>query len=81
MKDKVYYDSVFNKEPRKEMKTALKKKIDLIFKNKKKIKEDKSVKELIALVDNIANCFDQVTIYAFEASELRDFHRRKAGIL
>lgn len=81
MKDHDYYAHVFNAQPREEMKKNLRKKIDKIFKGKKKIKEDPSVKELIKMVDNLAHCFDKVTIYAFDATELRDFHRKEAGII
>jgi hypothetical protein len=67
--------------PREEILTTLEKKIKDIFKNKKHLLKEEEVKELIEFTKNLATQFDQITIYAFAASELRDYHRKKAGLL
>ena len=79
--NKDWYDRCMQLQPREEILTALEKKIKDIFKNKKHLLKEEEVKELIEFTKNLATQFDQITIYAFAASELRDYHRKKAGLL
>jgi ATP-dependent exoDNAse (exonuclease V) beta subunit len=52
-----------------------------MFKNNKHLLQEPEVKELLALTEKMAERFDKITIYAFSASELRDFHRKEVGII
>ena len=79
--NKDWYDHCMRLHPREEILTVLEKKIKDIFKNKKHLLKEEEVKELIEFTKNLATQFDQITIYAFAASELRDYHRKKAGLL
>jgi hypothetical protein len=76
-----WYDHCMRLQPREEILTALEKKIKGMFKNNKHLLKEEEVKELIEFTKNLATQFDQITIYAFTATELRDHHRRKAGLL
>lgn len=68
-------------QPREEILKIVDKKINEMFKENKKLLKEDAVKELVEFTKNLATQFDQVTIYAFAASELRDYHRKKAGLL
>lgn len=79
--NKDWYDRCMQLQPREEILTALEKKIKGMFKNNKHLLKEEEVKELIEFTKNLATQFDQITIYAFTATELRDHHRKKAGLL
>ena len=79
--NKDWYDRCMQLQPREEILTTLEKKIKGMFKNNKHLLKEEEVKELIEFTKNLATQFDQITIYAFAASELRDYHRKKAGLL
>ena len=79
--NKDWYDNCMRLQPREEILTALEKKIKGMFKNNKHLLKEEEVKELIEFTKNLATQFDQITIYALAASELRDHHTRMAGLL
>ena len=79
--NKYWHDHCIRLHPREEILATLEKKIKDIFKDKKHLLKEEEVKELIGFTKNLATQFDQITIYAFAATELRDHHRKKAGLL